>query len=85
MGVALSVFDEARALHISRERFLPVKTTNDLLALWSDNYEFDAEGRMLSSRWRTLPPLTVDLDPIFLVIGRERRAPACSSYACVES
>ncbi len=65
MGAAISVFDEARALHVSRERFLPVKTTNDLLALWSDNYELDPEGRMLPSRWRTLPPLTVDLDPIF--------------------
>ena len=65
MGAAISVFEGARALHVSRERFVPVKTTNDLLALWSDAYELAPDARMLPSPRRKLPPLTVDLDPDF--------------------
>jgi UTP--glucose-1-phosphate uridylyltransferase len=39
MGAAIEVFDGARALEVDRSRFLPVKSTNDLLALRSDVYE----------------------------------------------
>ena len=38
MGAAIGVFEGARALHVPRRRFAPVKTTNDLLALRSDAY-----------------------------------------------
>jgi UTP--glucose-1-phosphate uridylyltransferase len=38
MGAAIGAFDGARALHVPRRRFAPVKTTNDLLALRSDAY-----------------------------------------------
>jgi UTP--glucose-1-phosphate uridylyltransferase len=38
MGAAIEVFDGARALEVERSRFLPVKSTNDLLALRSDVY-----------------------------------------------
>lgn len=65
MGAAISVFEGATALRVSRERFAPVKTTNDLLALWSDVYEVGADARVLPSPRRTLPPLVVDLDPAF--------------------
>ncbi len=65
MGAAISIFEGARALHVSRERFAPVKTTNDLLALWSDAYELGPDARLLPSPRRTLPPLVVDLDPVF--------------------
>jgi UTP--glucose-1-phosphate uridylyltransferase len=63
MGAAISVFDKARALRVSRDRFAPVKTTNDLLALWSDAFELSPDARVLPSPSRTLPPLVVDLDP----------------------
>ena len=39
MGAAIDVFEGARAVRVPRERFAPVKTTDDLLALRSDAYE----------------------------------------------
>jgi UTP--glucose-1-phosphate uridylyltransferase len=65
MGAAIGLFEGARALRVPRERFAPVKTTNDLLALWSDVYELSPDSRMLPSPRRTLPPITIDLDPTF--------------------
>src|SRR5262249_33172694 len=39
MGAAIAVFEGARAVRVPRSRFVPVKTTGDLLVLWSDLYE----------------------------------------------
>ncbi|MCL1800434.1 MAG: UTP--glucose-1-phosphate uridylyltransferase [Promicromonosporaceae bacterium] len=39
MGAAIRVFPGAAAVEVPRERFLPVKTTNDLTLLRSDVYE----------------------------------------------
>ncbi|NYD84798.1 UTP--glucose-1-phosphate uridylyltransferase [Cellulomonas oligotrophica] len=61
MGAAIEVFDGAAVLEVDRSRFLPVKTTNDLLVLRSDVYETDAEHRLVA---RVGAPL-VDLDPEF--------------------
>ncbi|MDQ6915714.1 MAG: UTP--glucose-1-phosphate uridylyltransferase [Actinomycetota bacterium] len=63
MGAAISVFEEAQALRVSRERFAPVKTTNDLLALRSDCYALTEDARLAVSPLRTRGPLFVDLDP----------------------
>ncbi|MDP8218781.1 MAG: UTP--glucose-1-phosphate uridylyltransferase [Candidatus Theseobacter exili] len=41
LGSAISLFEGASALRVPRNRFFPVKTTDDLLALWSDLYYFD--------------------------------------------
>lgn len=38
MGAAVEVFEGATAIEVDRSRFLPVKTTNDLLVLRSDVY-----------------------------------------------
>lgn len=38
MGAAVEVFDGATAIEVERDRFVPVKTTNDLLVLRSDCY-----------------------------------------------
>ena len=59
MGAALGVIEGARALRVPRERFTPVKTTNDLLALRSDAYELRDDGRVVLAAQR--PPF-VDLD-----------------------
>jgi UTP--glucose-1-phosphate uridylyltransferase len=59
MGAALGVIEDARALRVPRERFTPVKTTNDLLALRSDAYELRDDGRVVLAAER--PPF-VDLD-----------------------
>src|SRR6476661_4225625 len=41
MGAAIEVFDGATTIEVGRDRFVPVKTTNDLLVLRSDCYELD--------------------------------------------
>ncbi len=38
MGAAIEVFDDSRTICVGRDRFVPVKTTNDLLVLRSDVY-----------------------------------------------
>jgi UTP--glucose-1-phosphate uridylyltransferase len=60
MGAAIEVFEGATAIGVPRERFLPVKTTNDLLLLRSDVYDVTPEGRL--DRVVDPAPL-VDLDP----------------------
>jgi UTP--glucose-1-phosphate uridylyltransferase len=57
MGAAIGVFEGAAAIRVPRERHVPVKTTNDLLALRSDAYEL-TEGYRLRGR-----RLFIDLDP----------------------
>ncbi len=46
MGAAIGVFEGARALCVPRSRFVPVKTTDDLLALRSDVYRLRDDGRV---------------------------------------
>jgi UTP--glucose-1-phosphate uridylyltransferase len=46
MGAAIGVFEGARALCVPRSRFVPVKTTDDLLALRSDVYALHGDGRV---------------------------------------
>jgi len=65
MGAAIEVFDGARALCVPESRFAPVKTTNDLLALWSDAFILAADERVVSARAPDAPTLVVDLDPAF--------------------
>ena len=50
MGAAIDVFDGAQALHVPRERFIPVKTTNDLLVVRSDAYELDDDFKLVLAR-----------------------------------
>jgi UTP--glucose-1-phosphate uridylyltransferase len=61
MGAAIEVFEGAQVLEVERGRFLPVKTTNDLLLLRSDVYELGEDYRLTAV---TEPPL-VDLDGEF--------------------
>jgi UTP--glucose-1-phosphate uridylyltransferase len=65
MGAAISVFEGARALRVSRDRFVPVKTTGELVVLWSDVYELTDDYRVVPSPRRSDPAPLVDLDPKF--------------------
>ena len=47
MGAAIEVFEDSRTIEVGRDRFVPVKTTNDLLVLRSDAYDL---GRRLRAR-----------------------------------
>jgi UTP--glucose-1-phosphate uridylyltransferase len=44
MGAAVEVFAGARAIAVERDRFLPVKTTNELLLLRSDVYDLGPDS-----------------------------------------
>jgi len=76
MGAAIETFAGAQSVEVGRDRFVPVKTTNDLLVLRSDVYELDEDFRLITSGARRGQddPL-VDLDPAYfkLVPGFERR------------
>jgi len=54
MGAAVEVFEGARAIEVDRSRFLPVKTTNDLLLMRSDVYEL-TDGGLLRQRRDQVP------------------------------
>ena len=58
MGAAIEVFEGATAIGVGRERFLPVKTTSDLLVLRSDAYELEADGRLTKVADPTPSPIS---------------------------
>ncbi len=62
MGAAIEVFDGARTIEVTRDRFVPVKTTNDLLVLRSDCYQL-TDDHVLRLVADTVP--YVDLDSAF--------------------
>ena len=62
MGSAIAVFPGAQAIRVPRSRFAPVKTTDDLLALWSDAYVLTPERHVRLSPARKSPP-DIKLDP----------------------
>ncbi|OQW94753.1 MAG: hypothetical protein BWK77_08695 [Verrucomicrobia bacterium A1] len=65
MGSAISVFPGAQAVHVPRSRFAPVKTTDDLLALWSDAYVLTGDFCLGLDPARKGVPVRVRLDPAF--------------------
>jgi UTP--glucose-1-phosphate uridylyltransferase len=66
MGAAVAVFEGATAIEVGRERFLPVKTTSDLLVLRSDVYELTDDYRLVA---QVEAPL-VKLSGTYKTIGR---------------
>ena len=77
MGAAIEVFEGAVALEVDRSRFRPVKSTDDLLVLRSDVYEFGRDGVVQSI---AEPPL-VRLDPRYYkaIADFEARVPVAPS------
>ena len=64
MGAAIEVFDGAELIEVERSRFLPVKTTNDLLVLRSDCYRLTESHHLVLEEGLESVPF-VDLDPRF--------------------
>src|SRR3954449_4538087 len=62
MGAAIGVFEHAAALRVPRSRFVPVKTTNDLLSLRSDAYVIGEGRSVYCAPQRDGVPPFVDLD-----------------------
>lgn len=65
MGAAIECFEGAEAICVSRDRFVPVKTTNDLLGLWSDVFEVTDDARVVATHPDRQRALEIDLDPRF--------------------
>ena len=64
MGAAVEVFEGATAIEVPRHRFLPVKTTNELLLLRSDVYDVRPDGTVA---------LTADAAPTISLDGHYKR------------
>ncbi len=62
MGSAISVFEGSSALRVNRNRFIPVKKTNDLLAIRSDCYILNKYFELTPNPRRQLGPIEIDLD-----------------------
>jgi UTP--glucose-1-phosphate uridylyltransferase len=65
MGSAISVFDRAGAIRVPRTRFLPVKNTNDLLAVRSDRYILTDQFQIIPNPGRKTQDIQIDLDPAY--------------------
>jgi UTP--glucose-1-phosphate uridylyltransferase len=60
MGAAIGTVPNAGAIEVGRDRFFPVKTTNDLFGVRSDLYEVKEAGAL---RATVEDPPRIDLDP----------------------
>jgi len=76
MGAAIGSVPGARAVHVPRSRFAPVKTTDDLLVVRSDAYELTSDGQMKAAFDGQGPVVTLDKDFYQLLPGFEQRFPA---------
>jgi UTP--glucose-1-phosphate uridylyltransferase len=70
MGAAIECFDGARAIEVQRNRFSPVKTTADLLAVRSDAYELDTEFRLVLRAERNGVPPEVKLSEYYQLVDQ---------------
>ena len=75
MGSAVGLFDGAAAMVVPRERFAPVKTTNDLFLLRSDAYEVSPSSVVVPVV-KPLPKVDLDAKVYKLVDAIDELAPA---------
>ena len=76
MGAAIGSIPGARAIHVPRSRFAPVKATDDLLVVRSDAYELTSDGHMRPSFEGPGPVVTLDKDFYKLLPDFVQRFPA---------
>ncbi len=74
MGAAIEVFAGSRTIEVGRDRFVPVKTTNDLLVLRSDVYDLGADY-VMDQASDGLPYVELDGAHYALVGDFDRRFP----------
>jgi UTP--glucose-1-phosphate uridylyltransferase len=65
MGAAIGLFDGAAAVQVPRSRFIPVKSSNELLAVRSDCFVFSPRERLIANPQRRLGSIAIRLDPKF--------------------
>jgi len=76
MGAAIGSIPGARAVHVPRSRFAPVKTTDDLIVVRSDAYELTSDGHMRPDFEGEEPVATLDKAYYKLLSDFEQRFPA---------
>ncbi|GAB3037634.1 UTP--glucose-1-phosphate uridylyltransferase [Nocardioides flavus (ex Wang et al. 2016)] len=74
MGAAIEVFEGARTIEVGRDRFVPVKTTDDLLVLRSDVYDIGKDF-VLDQAGDGVPFVSLDGDFYKLVGDFDKRFP----------
>ena len=74
MGAAIEVFADSRTIEVGRDRFVPVKTTNDLLVLRSDVYDLGKDF-VLDQVADDMPFVELDPDHYKLVGDFDKRFP----------
>jgi UTP--glucose-1-phosphate uridylyltransferase len=74
MGAAIEVFEGARTIEVGRDRFVPVKTTDDLLVLRSDVYDLGSDF-VLEQVAEGLPYVALDPKVYRLVREFDQRFP----------
>ncbi len=74
MGAAIEVFEGARTIEVARDRFVPVKTTDDLLVLRSDVYDIGKDF-VLDQAGDDVPYVSLDGDFYKLVGDFDKRFP----------
>ncbi|HZC59621.1 MAG TPA: UTP--glucose-1-phosphate uridylyltransferase, partial [Chthoniobacterales bacterium] len=70
MGAAIECFEGADAVQVERNRFSPVKTTSDLLAVRSDAYELDSDFRLRLRPARNGVPPVVKLSDEYKLVDQ---------------
>ncbi len=65
MGSAIAVIDGSQAIRVPRTRFLPVKKSDDLLAVRSDAFVISDGFEVIPNPKRMLGTLMIELDPRF--------------------
>ena len=74
MGAAIEVFEGSQLIEVGRDRFVPVKTTNDLLVLRSDVYDI-GEDFVLDQVADEVPFIELDGDYYKYVANFDERFP----------
>jgi UTP--glucose-1-phosphate uridylyltransferase len=74
MGAAIEVFEGAETIEVGRDRFVPVKTTNDLLVLRSDVYDLGGDF-VLDQTSEEIPFIDLDSAHYKLVGEFDKRFP----------
>ncbi len=74
MGAAIEVFEGALTIEVGRDRFVPVKTTNDLLVLRSDVYDI-GDDFVLDQVSEVIPFVELDGDHYKKVGEFDKRFP----------
>ena len=75
MGAAIEVFEDSALIEVGRDRFVPVKTTNDLMVLRSDVYDIRPDFALDQSS-PEIPFVDLDGDVYKLVSEFDKRFPA---------